>query len=182
MEKKTNNYVFEDINDLVKYIIIKMKNDSHLRLQKTLYLAYAYYSATLGTFNESDDTELQESFPRELCKCEFEAWKYGPVEKNVYTLIRDNLDLLENKEVLKEEEKMIEYLNRKNLSYVEKETLDFLDGIIEGTNKVNDFGLVERTHKDKAWREPFEQGNGGNHIKIGNDKIISEYIKKVQRS
>lgn len=57
---------------------------------------------------------------------------------------------------------------------MKKEITEYLREIIRSTYKVSDFGLVERTHEDKAWKDKIDtQGE------MDSQAIINEYIEVV---
>lgn len=83
-------YIFEDKNDLVNYLLYKLNLPSQLKIQKTLYLLFAFYGATYGKLiNEENNSELDSNnYTPFLFKPNFQAWKYGPVDYDVnYSLI-----------------------------------------------------------------------------------------------
>lgn len=79
-------YVFPEKNKLVKYLYSKLDNPTQIKVQKTLYLLYAFYGATYGRLaSNTEETEFEDqNYPKELFPAKFEAWRYGPVEADVY--------------------------------------------------------------------------------------------------
>lgn len=57
---------------------------------------------------------------------------------------------------------------------MQQEITEYLREIIKSTLKISDFGLVERSHEDKEWK------NNITHQEVmNNDLIIKEYIGLV---
>lgn len=160
------NYVFTDKNYLVKYLYTRLSNPTQIKVQKTLYLLYAFYGATYGKIkdnSEESDFEGQE-YPKELFPANFEAWRYGPVEVDVYN-----------------SEKLGEYKNSSDTELDNgtpemKNIIEFTNNIVEQTDSIDDFGLVDRTHQDDCWLDLYREGIL--HIKMINDDIIEEYAQK----
>lgn len=163
-------YFFDDIEQVIRYIQEKKENVGQLRLQKTLYLLYAYYGATYGQLLIQDESNQDESkseieydYPKELFSAEFEAWRYGPVIHDVYVNDKNNkyADVDELKEFTPS-------------NPFEEDVLLFLDDLIEQINDMSDFTLVDRTHQDNAWIKAY--GDGGYRLKMNNNTIIQEYV------
>ena len=79
--------VFEDKDFLVQFLYKLFEKPSRIKIQKTLYLLYAFYGATYGNLNLNEDEENEfvgQNYPKYLFDANFEAWRYGPVEKEVY--------------------------------------------------------------------------------------------------
>lgn len=170
--EENRRYFFKDINELIRYILEKKENVGQLRLQKTLYLLYAYYGSTYGQLEKEEDpekyevnSEVEVNYPKELFPAEFEAWKYGPVIFDVY--VKDKNSEYELVEFLPEFEP--------NEAY-EEDVLLFLDDIIEQINDMSDFTLVDRTHQDKAWKETYKPNTY--RTKMNNEDIIREYVEE----
>lgn len=61
---------------------------------------------------------------------------------------------------------------------MEKDVWVFIDDLISQINPVNDFGLVARSHQDKAWRSAYKEGQL--HSKMKEEDIIRDYKKYVE--
>lgn len=157
----TDTVFFNDKTTLVNHILFKIDINSSIRVQKLLYLLYAYYGATYGSINNQEGFEEFEPYPARLFKANFEAWQYGPVDSDVWSSYKYG------------QYKPVEY-NAKTPQ--EKNIILFLDDLIKQTNEINDFGLVERTHQDKVWSDNYKEGQ--RHISIDSDSIIKEYQKR----
>ena len=152
---------FPDKDVLVNHIYNKLDNPTLLKVQKSLYLLWAYYSATYGslTRHENEDSDMME-YPAELFKPDFEAWRYGPVDRQIYA-----------------EQKQEKFSDKGEpfhpTNEVEKDIFLFVDDLLEDIDGINDFGLVERTHQDHAWKDVYEEGKTG--IKMNAAQIKAEY-------
>ena len=49
-----NKYIFNNKDDLVNYLLYKLDLPSQLKIQKTLYLLFAFYGATYGKLSEDE--------------------------------------------------------------------------------------------------------------------------------
>lgn len=90
-----------DKDDLVNYVINQYKQKtsadiSPLKLQKSLYLLFAMWGGNAAIINEDIDKgqgtiELTDKVPTLLFDANFEAWKYGPVDIDVYNRYNHNM-------------------------------------------------------------------------------------------
>ena len=164
-------YVFEDKNDLVKLLYKKLNNPTQIKVQKTLYLLFAYYGASYGTLSgETDDTDFyDQNYPEYLFDEHFQAWQYGPVDFDVY---RDE----KNGKFISIPDDFLP-----NFNVGEKEKINInavIDNIVDQTNSMDDFSLVELTHQDDAW---FDVYDGSKYIKMDREAIVGEYINRIKR-
>ena len=156
--------VINNKHDLVKYLISCHKKRgfdiSRIKLQKALYFLYAFYGANIRILNLDNDAEKKDE---ELFNADFEAWAYGPVDRNVYFKFKeDKYDISQfNSEAFLEE------LDDYTRGYL----LDMTDRVFN----TSDFSLVELSHEDLCWKSHFDRENPQNSDKIPNDEIISEY-------
>lgn len=78
------SYVFQNKADLVNHLLAKLEKPSCIKIQKTLYLLFAYYGATYGQLTADPSNELETvNYPTYLFEPNFEAWCYGPVDPEV---------------------------------------------------------------------------------------------------
>ena len=49
-----NKYIFNNKDDLVNYLLYKLDLPSQLKIQKTLYLLFAFYGAIYGKLSEDE--------------------------------------------------------------------------------------------------------------------------------
>lgn len=161
--------VFTDKDLLVNYVYNKLDNPTLIKVQKTLYLLFAFYGATYGMIdNEIDDEFEGQTYAKRLFDADFEAWRYGPVEIEVYKKQKSgDYELADDVKIPRS---AAEWNN----------IMSFIDDIINQTNKINDFGLVDRTHQDNAWANKFQEGIS--HIKMDNSEIIKEYLERYVKA
>lgn len=171
-----NSVVFENKDFLVQFLYELFEKPSRIKIQKTLYLLYAFYGATYGNINLSDDEEENEfvgqNYPKYLFNAIFEAWRYGPVEKDVYA--KDRNDYYESRSLSSDE--IDSFFNTVELKNIKS----FIENIVSQTEQIDDFSLVDRTHQDKSWHTVYKEGQ--KHIPMDNDSIIQEYIDEYVKS
>lgn len=163
---ENNDYVFNNVDNLVEYLFAKFGGLSPLKLQKGLYFLYAYYGATYGEAKQEDgESEQDVNFPPRLFNAEFEAWTYGPVIRSVYVKNRDG--------------EYGEHGTSENVDELKSipEVKLFIDEIFNQINSVSDFSLVDRSHEDEAWKKAYDNGNGRS-TGIDNELLVTEYKEK----
>ncbi|QFR64094.1 hypothetical protein LH991_08965 [Schleiferilactobacillus harbinensis] len=163
---KSQEYAFPDKSVLVNHVYSRLDNPTLVKVQKSLYLLWAYYSATYGTLYPCGDVDIE--YPKALFKPDFRAWRYGPVDETVYA---------EQKSESFSKETAKEYIPSKPW---DTEVISFVNDLLKDTNKVNDFGLVARTHQDKSWSSVYKEGE--RYIAIDPKEIKSEYINKIKEA
>lgn len=178
-------YVFQNKTDLVNHLFAKLEQPSSIKIQKTLYLLFAYYGATYGQLKADPSSELETvNYPTYLFEPHFEAWQYGPVDLDVQAAINrqayepfvsDILGIVyEGLEL--EDKAFAEALEPSEVRNIRL----FIDNIIEQTDNTDDFTLIGRVCEDDTWTSVAKGDGNGN----GDDKIISpqsivdEYIAK----
>ena len=168
-------------DSVVDYIICKHQEDrgfeiSPLKLQKTLYFLYAMWAGNANGMNEalgSDGSsegvsEIDKSYVVDLFEPKFEAWKFGPVDRDVYFEYRDKSRQFDC------DKNLICITECENIHDVKS----FVDTIISQTFELSDFTLVDMSHQDEAWRNIYSQDPGGTTT-IPKEKIIYEYTEKL---
>lgn len=158
-------YFFSSLDEVVSFLFNLKENISPIKLQKSLYFLFAYYGATYGSVNkaeiEEEKVEVDKTYPKYLFPAKFEAWKYGPVIREVYS-----------------KNKAKEYFGSKPAEDLDVDVIKYLEELFEQMDKVSDFTLVERSHMDKSWKDAFEEGDEFSDEIIDNDKIIEEYLSE----
>jgi len=154
--------VFSNPDTVAFYLFSKKPDISPIKLQKGLYFLFAYFGAFYGKTEEEDVSEGNGEKPKYLFNGSFEAWKYGPVIREVYAKYKSHYynDEEMKKQAVKEVESHSEV----------KKFIDDLFGQIDG---VSDFGLVDRSHIDESWSHAYEK-----KVSMDNDSIVKEYIEK----
>lgn len=158
------SYVFQNKTDLVNHLFAKLEKPSCIKIQKTLYLLFAFYGATYGQLKATSSELETVNYPAYLFEPHFEAWQYGPVDLDVHGVIY---------------QKAYEGLELENKTFAE--TLEpsevrnirlFIDGIIKQTNDTDDFTLIGRVCEDDAWLSVANSDDKA----MDPQTIISEYI------
>lgn len=140
--------------DVAKYLIGLAQRDgnpiTNLRLQKLLYYAWGYY---------------WNNYKKYLFNDPIEAWKYGPVVKDVYDeyKIFDGGNIIISDEVIEEVK-----------SKISENDKIFLDGFYNFTKEYNTWTLVEASHKEKPWKETFYAGKQPIDF-----KLMKEFFAKI---
>ncbi|EAH9416255.1 Panacea domain-containing protein [Campylobacter lari] len=134
--------------DLAKYILYKSDKDlSNLELQKTLY------------FTELDYIK---KFDKHLINDDFEAWKYGPVARDVYCEYRNY------------GANSIDKPNDEIQLNLDNDELEIINDSIKKCNKQSYWILVEKSHKKGgAWEQSFKE----NKKEIIDKKLIKQEAK-----
>lgn len=158
------SYIFQNKTDLVNHLFAKLEQPSSIKIQKTLYLLFAFYGATYGQLKATSSELETVNYPAYLFKPHFEAWQYGPVDLDVHGAIYQKV--YEGLE-LKDEafDKALEPSEVRNIRL-------FIDDIIQQTNDTDDFTLIGRVCKDDAWVSVANSDDKA----ISPQTIISEYI------
>lgn len=163
------SYVFQNKADLVNHLLAKLEKPSCIKIQKTLYLLFAYYGATYGQLKVDPSSELETvNYPTYLFEPYFEAWQYGPVDldvhRAVYQKAYESLEL--------EDKTFAETLEPSEVRNVRL----FIDDIIRQTNDTDDFTLIGRVCEDDAWAT-VANSNSNDKI-ISPQSIVDEYAVK----
>lgn len=165
-----NKYIFNNKDDLVNYLLYKLDLPSQLKIQKTLYLLFAFYGATYGKLiNKENNSELDSNnYTPFLFEPNFQAWKYGPVDYDVYINFK--------KEKYKEL-KSIENILNEDLTEVEKRNIiTFIKNIINQTDGIDDYTLIDRTREDKVWSDSYNNKEKNMNPYLIIDEYYSKYI------
>ena len=170
-----NEYVFNDKRDIVSYIYNSLTDATPLKLQKTLYFLWAFYAATYGNiiYDANSEFDDETKYPKELFKPAFEAWRYGPVDNEVYGWDKSN-------KIKDFDNKFGNKFNKKSdFNAQDKEIKLFMDDLINQIDSINDFGLVNRSHEDSAYKDVYK--DGGSHIDMIPEEIKKDYIAYVKK-
>ena len=128
---------------------------SNLRLQKLLYIAHMYY---VGTEN------------KDLIKEDFYAWRFGPVEPELYHYCKVyGADCIQN-------------IFPKNGGVEEgDDEYDILERVVEMSERVREASLVSFTHWEKgAWFDIYKRKKRYGSL-IPRDSIKKEHEHRVER-
>ncbi|WP_288846598.1 hypothetical protein [uncultured Fructobacillus sp.] len=156
---------------LTNYLMEKLEHPTPLKIQKSLYILWAFYAGSYGSANISEE-EYGYDYPHSLFEPNFEAWRYGPVDSEIYTKMNQSEGLLEEPEDLKGK-RLFEGME----APVETNLQKFTENVVQQIDKVDDFSLVARTHQDKCWSEKYIEGV--NHISMDAEEIRAEYSQEM---
>ncbi|WP_125583627.1 type II toxin-antitoxin system antitoxin SocA domain-containing protein [Levilactobacillus cerevisiae] len=161
---------FKSNKSAAAYLYGHLKNKTPIKIQKGLYFLWAFYAGTYGNLDYSAPSEFQsEKYPRQLFEPNFEAWRYGPVDNEIWKL--DKNDELKDYSAA---------VNGKINSEIQNDVMMFLDDLINQIDDINDFGLVERSHQDQAWKDAFARSNEHDHQPIDAAAIKEDYVAYVK--
>lgn len=168
--------VFEDKIVLAGFLSQKFDEPTVLKIQKAMYLLWAFYAGTYGSIDYEDSGEFSTDakYPVQLFEPDFEAWQYGPVDNTIYAKIKQN-------DLPTEFKTGEDLLNQSSLgSASQKKNVEiFLINLIDQINQMDDFTLVNRTHQDTSWQDVYQSGM--KHIKMNSDTIKQEYKQNLEQ-
>jgi len=156
--------------ELIKYLIVKANNDlSPIKLQKALYFLFAFYGGMKRFLkqnsNEDQTFGINDVNDDYLFEASFQAWAYGPVDKEVYSNFKNNNYIIDLN-VYEFEEKLDSF------------TKGFLDDFIPKILNTSDFGLVDLSHDDESWKKNFNRMDMYHDNVISSEDIINEYTSR----
>lgn len=160
--------------NLVNYMITKYKKEHNgeritpITLQKGLYFLYAFWGGKIRaqTFSSKNDevkemTEMSFNYEEDLFDAKFEAWTYGPVDREIYVWFKTLSD------------KEFDSINVDNLIGLEHyDVKKYIDDLLERIFNTSDFGLVDLSHEDRCWSTVY---NPTHKNEMNNDMIKDEY-------
>ncbi|WP_338126421.1 type II toxin-antitoxin system antitoxin SocA domain-containing protein [Secundilactobacillus kimchicus] len=172
------DYFFKNVKGLIAYIMQNLDNPTPLKIQKSLYFLWAFYAATYGDidYNEATEFSIQSKYPKELFPAYFEARIYGPVISSVFTQYHrtDGFKEILNSDMARDSDVANEVSDSNK-----KEIWSFIDDLLSQINNVDDFGLVERSHEDNAWKHAYKESE--KHCHMDNEEIKKDYVNYVRQ-
>ena len=97
------------------------------------------------------------------------AWKYGPVIKQVYDILKD-----------KSNSNIIDQLQKLSISKFNDMQKNILSVVFNKYRHLNGWGLSKLTHQQGTpWYETFYNKNKNENVKIIDKKIIQTHFKKI---
>lgn len=148
--------------ELAGYVIYKYNQKynrriSPVKLQKTLYLLFAMWGGNVRNI-DFNEVELESNFSECLFSANFEAWKYGPVDRDIYELFKqDKID------------------EQQSLTSESDTVLSFIEDIYSQTFEISDFSLIDLVKQDFAWQNKYFN----KEIHMDNEEIIEEYSLRL---
>ena len=156
MEYNYEGYLIKDNITFAKFIAHKLgENKSAVRMHKGMYLVFKAYAATFGNIAGYFDYDVPAEYndvhlPNKLFPANFAAWKFGPVEVDVFEQITKGDYHLEDHPD--------DAILINNPSEIEKSILDLIDDLIVQINAIHDFGLVDITRRHSDYKKALEYG------------------------
>lgn len=165
---------------LVEYMLqkheeINQYTMSPIKVQKTLYYLYAMWGGNVRLLNKdlregAEVCEQDIALDEDLFEPSFAAWKYGPVDSDIYYLYKHG--------------ELNDSCNAKEListcPEMENQLIPFIDHIIKQTSEISDFTLVDMTHDDECWKIAYERRGVNDYM--DKDSIKNEYEIKLNES
>lgn len=106
-------------------------------------------------FNE---VELESNFSEYLFDSNFEAWKYGPVDRDIYELFKqDKID------------------EQQSLTSESDTVLSFIKDICSQAFEISDFALIDLVKQDFVWQNKYYNKEKN----MNNEEIIEEYSLRL---
>jgi len=144
------------------------KDISPIKLQKGMYFLFASWGGKILAahgegLEDTEDDETFESITPYLFDADFRAWKYGPVEHDVYIWFKH-----QNKEPFDPELKAL-----CNKEY-ENEIVHYVKEYALRVFATSDFGLVDLSHEDECWKKSALLPN----TEMNCDDILKEYASR----
>lgn len=164
-----DDFVFGSHDELIAYLYTRFPEEtplSPLKLQKILYFLFAFYGGTVGNITDEDveNSDVSNVYPRYLFNARFEAWKYGPVIRDVYFKNKNN-----------EYDELEEF----DFSALDIDVLEFIDDLFLQLNDMGDFTLVQRSHMDRAWKQVYDSDSPYKSREMDNELIILDYVEEA---
>lgn len=142
-----NIKIVSDSSKLAQWILSQDMEVSNLKLQKLLFYAYG--------------CSLAYGFEEEIGVLNFEAWKYGPVEREAYRQYKNYQSSIIPKAV------MPTYSRNLNLK---------LNAVMTVYGRLTAMELVRQSHLESPWVNAFEKGDS----KISTAAIKKHFSHKFQ--
>lgn len=143
--------------EILSYICNELNKGEKLtpiRLQKYLYFAYSIWFTKQKNLNVSFEN------CSELFNNRFEAWKFGPVDVEVYNAYKND------------------FMPDHAITNLTEEKKKFLKEVWDRLLPYNDFQLVSISHNDIAWLNNYNERELFHANKILMEEIKSEYYYK----
>ena len=166
---------------MIKYLFWKAKKDGYFvgstKIQKLLWYCQLLYYAKYEKFFFDGDT------------CKFEAWDYGPVNRETWSTFAEiinekyenqNIDGLINSHTIWEEYNLKKQKYNQDfwnkLSNKNKDELEVVDKVWELKKRYHGWDLANKTHEHEPWKEAHERDIA---IKEIDQKLIKKHARKI---
>jgi uncharacterized phage-associated protein len=161
MEKmEISNIMIFTHDELISFMYSKNDNITPIRIQKFAYFSYCYWLNHQKYKLGLEYNKITFLFP-----AVFEAWKFGPVDKKLYTMTK-----------LSQFSKHKIDLENKTEIYLE--AYNFLNFMWERLLSKSDFQLVALSHQDNGWINSYNERDVFHENDIDKNLIIEQYTSK----
>lgn len=143
-----------DPKDLANWILLRVDDVNHLKLQKLLYFCQAWHLAI---------------FEQPLIDDDFEAWVHGPVSRKIWNKFR-GYSVLYTTIDKPNDTKLVNSVE----SVLAKDQIQLLNDVLLEYGDKTSYDLERLTHADKPWVKT----RGGLSIDEKSEKIISKELIK----
>lgn len=172
---KEENMAILDKNALAGYFLKHYQDKynrkvSPIKFQKGMYFLFAFWAQYANKMKDAGVAGKGESttFDLQLFDAEFEAWQYGPVDRELYGKYNaDSIVRISSEQLFK------------GVSDQIADTVaSYIDDMLEQVYDVNDFSLVDISHEDEVWQSTYDKNPAGNGSMVS-EAIIEEYIQRA---
>lgn len=160
-------YFFNNVNDLISYLITKFDNPTDVKIEKSLYFLWAFYVAIFGDNGYAQPVRDLGNYPKYLFPASFGGSIFGPELVGLCWADYNNKIKNANNEST---------YNPVPKNTVEQDVWDFIDETITQLNLVNDVALIELSC-DNAWEKAYRRGA---HTLLNEDDIVNAYKNHVK--
>jgi uncharacterized phage-associated protein len=146
--------------DIAKYILFMAYENgdlvTNLKLQKLLYYAQAWYMV------HHDGKKLFED--------EIEAWRFGPVIRDIYDLYKEF-----------SANPIVEQVDKKYAVYLKQEDREFMNEFLGEFMDYSASSLVNMIHHERPWQEAFDKDDPMPSSVISADSMYHFYLDLYER-
>ena len=126
-----------DSIELAKYILAKVGDTNHLKLQKLVYYVEAYHLAYFG---------------KSIICDEFEAWLHGPVSRKIWDRLKPIANVYDNVRLKKLDDRDNLAIVKSFKKTITAEQVELIDDILGEFSKRSAYYLECLTHSEQPWK------------------------------
>lgn len=160
-------YFFNNVNDLISYLITEFDDPTDVKIEKSLYFLWAFYVAIFGDNGYAQPVRDLGNYPKYLFPASFWGSIFGPELVGLCWADYNNKIKNANKD---------NTYNPVPKNTVEQDVWDFIDETIRQLNLVNDDTLIELS-RDNAWEKAYRSSA---HTLLNEDDIVNAYKNHVK--
>ena len=167
----------EEVAKYLVYLYHKERNGkmiTPIKLQKGLYFFFAMWGGKIlsGQADDVNDIEFSvANFHPYLFYPKFYAWRYGPVDTDIYHWFKEHLGYESFR--IAEEFKLSKKDGIDDEEY--QYAVDYIDSLSRRIFNTGDFALVDFSHQDECWKEARARDDTPGDNLMDNRRIIEEY-------